>query len=100
VLARAAAPEQDEPAHGYLEPRARALVREYVAALRDPMRAVHHAIYVERSFQERAAKQLGLHRRKLQKLLERMHREVRTLLERAGIRDSTVNASPEHLFRG
>jgi hypothetical protein len=59
VLAWTAAPDEDEPAHGYLEPRARAIVREYVAGLREPLRAVHHAIYVDRAFQVDAAKRLG-----------------------------------------
>jgi len=95
------APEsEDEPAHGYLEPRARALVRQYVADLRDPLRAVHHAIYVERTFQQDAAKQLGLSRRQVQRLLERLKREVLALLEQAGIRDSNVNPAPEGSSHG
>ena len=101
VLAWTAAPQaEDDPAHAYLDPRARAIVREYVAGLREPLRAVHHAIYVDRSFQLDAAKQLGLSRRKVQKLIERMKREVRALLDQAGIRDSNVTLSQEGSAHG
>ena len=100
VLAWAAAPESDEPEHGYLEPRARAIVREYVAGLRDPLRAVHQAIYVDRSFQEDAAKQLNLSRDQVYRFIERLKREVRALLEQAGIRDSNVTLEPEGSAHG
>lgn len=95
LIAWAAVPEADEPAHGYLEQKARAIVREYIAGLQDPLRSVFHATYVERMIQADTAVLLDLSRDQVYRLIERLKREARALLEQAGIRDSNVTPDDE-----
>jgi RNA polymerase sigma factor (sigma-70 family) len=75
----------DDPGTPWLDPRSVAIAQAYVASLPEPIRAVHAARYVQALSQRDAAKQLGLSRPKVRKLEDRMRRELRRLLEQAGL---------------
>jgi RNA polymerase sigma-70 factor (ECF subfamily) len=92
------APAEDVPAHGWLEPRARAIAQDYVAELSGELRAVYEARFVHARTQRDAAEQLGVSRKMIRMLEERMHRELRVRLSKAGIRDS--NVTPESASHG
>ena len=78
------------PEHGWLEPRALEITREYVASLTGPLRAVHGALYVQSLSERGAMDQLGFARGKVRKLKDRLRRELLARLKRAGIRKSNV----------
>jgi RNA polymerase sigma factor (sigma-70 family) len=91
------APPEPEAEHGWQEPKAIEMVTKYAAALPAPMRAIFDTLYDGdgRVSERKAMKQLGLSRSKLRRLRDRMRRELRAILEQAGIRDSNVTPEAE-----
>ena len=83
-----------EAEHGWLEPRALDIAREYVASLTEPLRSVHTARYVECLSVRAAADHLGLSVKKLRILEDHLRSELLTRLEAAGIRASNVPSTP------
>lgn len=81
---------QVEAEHGWLEPRAKAIALQYSQGLVSPLREVFVALYDEGMTQEQAAAHLGISRKKLRTLRDRLREELRELLEQAGIRASIV----------
>jgi RNA polymerase sigma-70 factor (ECF subfamily) len=83
-----------EAEHGWLEPRALAIARDYIASLTEPLRSVHTARYVECLSFRVAAVHLGINVNKLRTLEDQLRRELRARLEAAGIRASNVPSVP------
>jgi RNA polymerase sigma factor (sigma-70 family) len=69
------------------------ITRGYVSALREPIRAVHTARYVQALSQRDAAKQLGLSRPKLRKLESRLRLGLQQLLMQAGLHPEAQSAA-------
>jgi len=81
---------QVDAEHGWLEPKAKAIALQYSQGLVSPLREVFVALYDEGLTQEKAAAQLGISRKRLRTLRDRLREELRELLEQAGIRASIV----------
>ena len=81
---------QVDAEHGWLEPKAKAIALQYSQGLVSPLHEVFVALYDEGLTQEKAAAHLGISRKRLRTLRDRLREELRELLEQAGIRASII----------